>query len=138
MIGILMRTFTFLGKDIFLQLYKALIWLHIEYGNAIWHPYWNRQSAAFERVQRRATKLVPEIKDIPYIWRLSSLSLITFFLISGKFTQYELLSKKFILCAAFLLLVVYVTGSRILIIGFIFLFIQRRIRRSFTRMVETN
>ena len=77
MIGILMRTFTFLGKDIFLQLYKALIWLHIEYGNAIWHPYWNRQSAAFERVQRRATKLVPEIKDIPYIWRLSSLSLIS-------------------------------------------------------------
>ena len=77
MIGILRRTFTFLDKDTFLQLYKAFIRPHVEYGNAIWYPYLNRQSAAIERVQRRATKLVPEIKDMPYTGRLRALSLIS-------------------------------------------------------------
>ena len=37
----------------------------------------NWQSAAIERVQRRATKLVPEIKDMPYTGRLRALSLIS-------------------------------------------------------------
>ena len=36
-----------------------------------------RQSVATERVQRRATKLVPEIKDMPYIGKLRALSLIS-------------------------------------------------------------
>ena len=48
MIGILRRTFTFLDKDNFLQLYKAFIMLHVEYGNAIWYSYFNWQSAATE------------------------------------------------------------------------------------------
>ena len=51
--------------------------IHVKYGNAIWYPYLNRQSAAIERVQRQATKLVPEIKDMPYIGRLLALSLIS-------------------------------------------------------------
>ena len=76
-IGILRCTFTFLDKDTFLQLYKAFIRPHVKYGNAIWYPYWNRQSAAIERVQRRATKLVSKIKDMPYTGRLRTLSLIS-------------------------------------------------------------
>ena len=35
------------------------------------------QSAAIVRVQRRATKLVPEIKDMSYTWRLCALSVIS-------------------------------------------------------------
>ena len=69
MIGILSCTFTFLDKDTFLQIHKAFIRPHVEYDNTIWYPHLNRQSAATERVQRRATKLVPEIKDMPYIDR---------------------------------------------------------------------
>ena len=37
----------------------------------------NPQSVANERVQRRATKLVTYIKDMPYSGRLRALSLIT-------------------------------------------------------------
>ena len=60
-----------------MQLYKAFIRRHVEYGNAIWYPYLNWQSAAIDRVQRRATKLfVPDIKDMPYTGRLRALSLI--------------------------------------------------------------
>ena len=40
------------------------MWLHVDYGNAIQYLYLNWQSAAIERVQRRAFKLFPEIKDM--------------------------------------------------------------------------
>ena len=69
MIGILRRTFTFLDKDTFLQLYKAFIRPHIEHDNVIWYLYLNQQSAAIERVQRWAIKFVPKIKDMPYTER---------------------------------------------------------------------
>ena len=59
MIGILRHTFAFLDNDTYLQLYKAFIRPHVEYDNAIWYSYLNRQSAAVEIVQRQATKLVP-------------------------------------------------------------------------------
>ena len=77
MIGILRHTFTFLDKDTFLQLYTAFILPHVEYDNAIWYPYLNRKSAAIERVQQWATKLVLKIKDMPYTGRLRALSLIS-------------------------------------------------------------
>ena len=62
MLGLIKRTFTYLDKDMFLKLYKALVRSHLEYGNVIWSPYLKRQSIQVERIQRRATKLVPECK----------------------------------------------------------------------------
>ena len=58
MLGLVKRSFSYLDHSIFLMLYKALIRPHLEYGNLIWYPYLKRQSAAIEKVQRRATKLL--------------------------------------------------------------------------------
>ena len=63
MLGLVKRSFSYLDHSIFLMLYKALIRPHLEYGNLIWYPYLKRQSAAIEKVQRRATKLLPYLKD---------------------------------------------------------------------------
>ena len=60
MIGLIKRTFSYLNKDTFLKLYKAMVRPHLEYGNVIWYPRLKRQSIAIERVQRRATKLLWE------------------------------------------------------------------------------
>ena len=57
MIGLIKRTFTFLDKEIFNNLYKALVQPHLESGNVIWSSYLKRQSVTSERVQRRATTL---------------------------------------------------------------------------------
>ena len=57
MIGIIKRTVTVLYKEMFNNLYKALVWPHLEYGNVIWSSYLKRQSVTSERVQRRATTL---------------------------------------------------------------------------------
>ncbi len=47
-------------------LYKSILHPHLEYGNLIWGPHYKLDQQAVERVQRRATKLVTELKDRPY------------------------------------------------------------------------
>ena len=77
MIEIIKRNFTFINKEIFLKLYKAMIRPHLEYGQIIWSPHLIRQSKKIENVQRRATKIVPSLKDLPYDKRLKTLKLPT-------------------------------------------------------------
>ena len=45
--------------------------------HAVWSPYLKKHIQALENVQRRATKLVPEVRDLPYEQRLSRLKLPT-------------------------------------------------------------
>ena len=75
MIGLIKRNFSFMDIDIFLNLYKALIRPHLEYGQIIWSPQYIRQSRKIENVQRRATKLIPKLKNLPYEERLKKLKL---------------------------------------------------------------
>ena len=75
MIGVIKRTFTYLDKEIFVRLYKSLVRSNLEYGNIIWSPYLKRQSISIEKVQRRATKLVPQCKNMSYKQRLEYLNL---------------------------------------------------------------
>ncbi len=56
-------------------LYKSMLHPHMEYGNLIWGLPYKLDQQAVERVQRRTTKLVPELKDLPYEERLRQLHL---------------------------------------------------------------
>ena len=73
--GLIKRTFTFINPEIFTKLYKSHVRPHLEYANVIWHPIFKRQMISLEKVQRRATKIIPELKDLPYIERLKKLNL---------------------------------------------------------------
>ena len=64
MIGIIKRTFSYLNRCGFIQLYKALVRPHLEYGNIIWFPHLKRQSSTIEKVQRRATRLLFEPRSL--------------------------------------------------------------------------
>ena len=75
MVGLVKRTFSYLDKETFGLLYKALVRPHLEYANVIWFPGLKRQSVAIEKVQRRATKLLSECKSMSYKERLSYLGL---------------------------------------------------------------
>ena len=59
----------------FIKLYKVLARPHLEYGNIIWNPYLKRQPVAVEQVQRRATRLLEECKEMSYTERLKCLKL---------------------------------------------------------------
>ena len=61
----------------FLMLYKALVRPHLEYANSVWNPYKKKNITALENVQRRATKLIPGLKDMTYEHRLRKLKLPT-------------------------------------------------------------
>ena len=48
---------------------------HLEYANTVWGPFNREDQRRIERVQRRATRLVPTIRDLPYEERLQILGL---------------------------------------------------------------
>ena len=77
MLGLIKRNFSFIDKNVFNTLYKSLVRPHLEYAQEVWQPYLKRQSKLIESVQRRATKLIPEIKHLTYENRLSYLELPT-------------------------------------------------------------
>lgn len=58
------RTFSFMNKEIFLVVYKTLIHSVLDYGSPVWNPSTKKYRQMLENVQRRATKIVPELKDL--------------------------------------------------------------------------
>ena len=74
-LGCLRHSFKYLDKDSFSMLYKAIVRPHLEFASCIWNPRFKKTIDMVERVQRRATKLVPEVRDLPYTERLKALGL---------------------------------------------------------------
>ena len=77
MVGIIRRTFDFLDEDMLKILYKTLVRPHLEYANCIWNPVLHKDVLMIERVQRRATKILPSLKEVKYADRLRQLNLPT-------------------------------------------------------------
>ena len=69
-LGIIFRTFTYLDKEMFLNLYKSLVRPHLEYASPIWSPLYKQDKIAIENVQRRGTRLVKSLKGVSYQERL--------------------------------------------------------------------
>ena len=67
----------FINGDTFKLLYKSLVRPILELTGTVWNPYKLKHIRSLESVQRRATKLVQAIKDLPYEDRLRSLDLPT-------------------------------------------------------------
>ena len=72
--GIIRRTFEYLDQNMFLQLFKSLVRPPIETSVAVWAPYQKTDITELERVQRRATKQVPDLKHLEYSERLKNKS----------------------------------------------------------------
>ena len=77
MTGMVKRTFQFITRGMFNILYKAMVRNGLEYGQAVWQPYLMKDIEKIEGVQRRATKMLHELKDKNYEERLRTLGLPT-------------------------------------------------------------
>ena len=74
-LGLLRRTFSCMDKTIFIHLYKSLVRPHLEYASPVWSPSTLNLQRQLEQVQRRATRMVPELRKRTYESRLQALNL---------------------------------------------------------------
>jgi len=58
-------------------LYTTLIHPHLDHAIVIWNPYQLGNIRFIEKVQRRATRMIPELINHPYQDRLSALNLLS-------------------------------------------------------------
>ena len=64
-----------LNSNILILLYKSLVRPHLDYCAQVYSPYLKKDIKKLEDVQRRATKLIPEYKNLNYETRLKKLGL---------------------------------------------------------------
>ena len=74
-IGMIKHTFSHIDKEMFISLYSTLVRPQLEYCPQVWSPYHMSDVKLLEDVQRRATKMVPELQHLSYNERLTSLKL---------------------------------------------------------------
>ena len=76
-LGLIRRTITYKEKHLIVPLYKAIVRPHLEYCIQAWRPYRKKDIDKLERIQRRATKMIPELRDLSYESRLLQCGLTT-------------------------------------------------------------
>ncbi len=75
MLGFINRNFSFKNKDIILPMYISLIRPHLEYAMQFWSPHNAKDISKLEAFQRRATKMIPSLRNKSYEERLARLNL---------------------------------------------------------------
>ena len=76
MMGMIKIGFTYLDKDMFMNLYPVLVRPLLEYCVQVWSPHKQKHIDLLEGVQRRATKAVPGLRNMTYDERLKELGLL--------------------------------------------------------------
>ena len=62
-LGLIWRTITYMEKHLNVPLYKAILRPHLDCIQA-WRPHCKKDIDKLERTQRRATKIIPELRNL--------------------------------------------------------------------------
>ena len=65
-LGLIKSSITYKDKKLIVPLYKAIVRPHLKYFIQTWRPYHKKDIDKLERIQRRATKMIPELRDLSY------------------------------------------------------------------------
>ena len=71
------QLFDYTNAEMILRLYRSLVRPVLEYENISWGPYYVMDQQAIEKVQHRATKIIPELRHHSYQEHLQKLSLLS-------------------------------------------------------------
>ena len=63
--------------SLIIPMYKAIVRPHLEYCIQAWNPHLRKDVDMLEKIQRRATKLIPGLRDLTYVERLKECGLTT-------------------------------------------------------------
>ena len=75
--GMICRSITCKEKSLIVPLYKAIFRPHLKYCIQAYNPYIRKYIDMLEKIQRRATKLIPELRDLRYEERIKECRLTT-------------------------------------------------------------
>ena len=87
-LGMIKRTITCKNTQNIMSYYKTLVRPILDYSSGIWNPYHKKDIEKLEKVQRRATKIIREIRNLPYADRLKRCKLMT---IQERRRRYDLI-----------------------------------------------
>ena len=76
-LGRIRRNITYKETSLIIPLYKAIFRPHLEYCIQAWSPYLRKYIDMIEKIQRRANKLIPGLRDLTYEERLKECGLTT-------------------------------------------------------------
>ena len=71
------RNITYKDTKLSIPLYKVIVRPHLEYCIQAWKPYRKKDIDTFQRIQRRATKIIPKLRNLSYEERLTECGLTT-------------------------------------------------------------
>ena len=77
LLGMIKRNITYREKNLIIPLYKSIVRPHLEYCIQAWRPHLKKDIDKLERVQRRATKLIPDLRILSYEDRVQQCKLTT-------------------------------------------------------------
>jgi hypothetical protein len=98
MIGLLKRNFDRISVSSFVILYKSIVRSHLDYCNSVWAPYLKSDIEDLEKIQKRATKILPALRNLSYPDRLKRCGIPTlkFRRIRGDMIEvYKILTGKY-------------------------------------------
>eukprot|EP00794_Sanderia_malayensis_P002583 gene2583-2984_t len=64
------RSFEYMDKNMFISVFVCLARPHLEYANAVWAPFFKKDIRTIEKVQRKGTRMIPELRNLDYERRL--------------------------------------------------------------------
>ena len=76
-LGFITRNFRYKNKKVIILLYKSLVRPHLEYSVQFWSPNLRKDIDKIEKIQRRATKMISEIRNHSSNQRIQDLDLIS-------------------------------------------------------------
>ena len=77
-LGLIKKSFEYLDSTMLTCLFNTLVRPILEYNNPIWGPHYILDNRKVEKIQRRATRLIPQLQDKSYSERLTQLDLPSF------------------------------------------------------------
>ena len=75
LLGLIRRSMKYLNNESLKCLHTSLVRPHLEYGNVIWSPSLQSHINNLDKIQRRATKMIPEMQNKSYEERMESMRL---------------------------------------------------------------
>ena len=75
MLRLITRKFDYKSPELMKRLYLAFVRPHLEYAVQFWSPNYIKDQVMLERIQRRATKQIPSLRNFTYDERLKRLDM---------------------------------------------------------------